>query len=313
MAVKKAKTIWMNGKFVDWDDANIHILSHVIHYGSSLFEGIRVYDTPQGSAVFRLDEHTKRLLESAKIYRMDVPYSFEELREAMLETVKLNDLDECYIRPVVYRGYGNVGVNPAGSPVDVAIAVWEWGKYLGPEALEQGVDVCVASWNRMAPNTMPNMAKAASNYMNSQLIKMEAITNGYVEGIGLDVHGYVSEGSGENLFLVKDGVAYTTPIAGSILVGITRNTIILLLKELGYEVREQTIPREMLYIADEVFFTGSASEVTPIRTVDRIQVGNRSRGPVAEKLQDRFFGMFNGKYEDIHGWLTHVKNATVSG
>ncbi|MBC8368251.1 branched-chain amino acid transaminase, partial [bacterium] len=311
--VKKAKTIWMNGKFVDWDDANIHILSHVIHYGSSLFEGIRVYDTPQGPAVFRLDEHTKRLLESAKIYRMDVPYSFEELREAQLETVKLNGLDECYIRPVVYRGYGNVGVNPAGSPVDVAIAVWEWGKYLGPEALEQGVDVCVASWNRMAPNTMPNMAKAASNYMNSQLIKMEAITNGYVEGIGLDVHGYVSEGSGENLFLVKDGIAWTTPISGSILVGITRHSIIILLKEMGYEVREETIPREMLYIADEVFFTGSASEVTPIRSIDRIQVGNGARGPVAEKLQDRFFGMFNGKYEDTHGWLTLVKNATVSG
>ncbi len=312
MAVKKADKIWMNGKFVDWDDAKIHILSHVIHYGSSLFEGIRVYDTPQGPAVFRLDEHTKRLLESAKIYRMDVPYSFEELREAMLETVKLNNLDECYIRPVVYRGYGNVGVNPAGSPVDVAIAVWEWGKYLGPEALEQGVDVCVASWNRMAPNTMPNMAKAASNYMNSQLIKMEAITNGYVEGIGLDVNGYVSEGSGENLFLVKDKVVYTTPIAGSILVGITRGTIITLLGEMGYEVREESIPRELLYIADEVFFTGSASEVTPIRTIDRIQIGSGSRGPIAEKLQDRFFGMFSGKYEDKYGWLTNVKAATVA-
>ncbi len=312
MAVKKADKIWMNGKFVDWDDAKIHILSHVIHYGSSLFEGIRVYDTPQGPAVFRLDEHTKRLLESAKIYRMDVPYSFEELREAQLETVKLNNLDECYIRPVVYRGYGNVGVNPAGSPVDVAIAVWEWGKYLGPEALEQGVDVCVATWNRMAPNTMPNMAKAASNYMNSQLIKMEAITNGYVEGIGLDVNGYVSEGSGENLFLVKDKVVYTTPMAGSILVGITRNTIITLLGEMGYEVREESIPRELLYIADEVFFTGSASEVTPIRTIDRIQIGNGSRGPIAEKLQDRFFGMFSGKYEDTYGWLTNVKAATVA-
>ena len=312
MAVKKADKIWMNGKFVDWDDAKIHILSHVIHYGSSLFEGIRVYDTPQGPAVFRLDEHTKRLLESAKIYRMDVPYSFEELREAMLETVKLNNLDECYIRPVVYRGYGNVGVNPAGSPVDVAIAVWEWGKYLGPEALEQGVDVCVASWNRMAPNTMPNMAKAASNYMNSQLIKMEAITNGYVEGIGLDVNGYVSEGSGENLFLVKDKVVYTTPIAGSILVGITRGTIITLLGEMGYEVREESIPRELLYIADEVFFTGSASEPTPTRTSDRIQIGSGSRGPIAEKLQDRFFGMFSGKYEDKYGWLTNVKAATVA-
>ena len=313
MAVKKAEKIWMNGKFVDWDEAKVHILCHAMHYGSSVFEGIRVYDTPQGPAVFRLGEHTKRLLESSKIYRMEVPYSFEELREAQLEAVRLNKLDECYIRPVVYRGYGNVGVNPAGCPVDVAIAVWEWGKYLGPEALEQGVDVCVASWNRMAPNTMPNMAKAASNYMNSQLIKMEAITNGYVEGIGLDSYGYVSEGSGENLFLVKDDIAYTTPISGSILVGITRATIITLLEELGYEVREQTIPREMLYIADEVFFTGSASEVTPIRSVDRIQVGSGTRGPVAEKLQDRFFGMFSGKYEDRYGWLTFVKNAAVAG
>jgi branched-chain amino acid aminotransferase len=313
MAVKKAEKIWMNGKFVDWDDAKIHILSHVIHYGSSIFEGIRVYNTPQGPAVFRLDEHTKRLLESSKIYRMDVPYSFEELREAMLEAVRLNGLDECYLRPVVYRGYGNVGVNPAGSPVDVAIAVWEWGKYLGPEALEQGVDVCVASWNRMAPNTMPNLAKAASNYMNSQLIKMEAITNGYVEGIGLDTNGYVSEGSGENLFLVKDDVVYTTPMAGSILMGITRATIITLLKDMGYEVREETIPRELLYISDEVFFTGSASEVTPIRSIDRIQIGNGERGPIAEKLQDRFFGMFNGKYDDQYGWLTFVKPATVNG
>lgn len=313
MAVKKAQKIWMNGKLVDWDDAKIHILSHVIHYGSSVFEGIRVYDTPQGPAVFRLDEHARRLLESSKIYRMEVPFGFEELRDAMLETVRVNGLDECYIRPVVYRGYGNVGVNPAGSPVEVAIAVWEWGKYLGPEALEQGVDVCVASWNRMAPNTMPNMAKAASNYMNSQLIKMEAITNGYVEGIGLDTHGYVSEGSGENLFLVKDGLVYTTPIHGSILVGITRNTIITLLKEMGYEVREETVPREMLYIADEVFFTGSASEVTPIRSIDRIPVGEGCRGPVAEKLQDRFFGMFNGKYKDDYGWLTFVKSAAVAG
>jgi len=313
MAVKKAKKIWMNGQFVDWDDAKVHILSHVIHYGSSVFEGIRVYDTPQGPAVFRLDEHTRRLLESSKIYRMEVPYGFEELRAAQLEAVKINGLDECYIRPVVYRGYGNVGVNPEGCPVDVAIAVWEWGKYLGPEALEQGVDVCVASWNRMAPNTMPNLAKAASNYMNSQLIKMEAITNGYVEGIGLDTNGYVSEGSGENLFLVKDDVVYTTPMAGSILMGITRRSIITLLKEMGYQLREETIPREMLYIADEVFFTGSASEVTPIRSIDRIEIGNGSRGPVAEKLQERFFGMFNGKYEDRYGWLTQVKSAAVSG
>jgi branched-chain amino acid aminotransferase len=313
MPVKKAEKIWMNGEFVAWDDAKVHVLSHVLHYGSSVFEGIRVYDTPAGPAVFRLDEHVKRLIESAKIYRMDVPYSFDELRDAMLETVNINNLGACYIRPLVYRGYGEVGVNPAGSPIDVMIATWEWGKYLGPEALEQGVDVCVASWNRCAPNTLPNMAKAAGNYMNSQLIKMEAIANGYVEGIGLDVNGYVSEGSGENLFLVKDNIVYTTPIAGSILVGITRATVITLLGEMGYEVREQTIAREMLYLADEVFFTGSASEVSPIRSIDRITVGNGARGPVAKLLQDRFFGMFEGKHEDRYDWLTPVKPATVEG
>lgn len=311
MAVKKADKIWMNGEFVAWDDAKIHILSHVIHYGSSVFEGIRVYNSPDGPVVFRLDEHVQRLIDSAGIYRMELPYDFETLRAAMLETVRINNLDECYIRPVAYRGYGTVGVDPAGSPIDVAIAVWEWGKYLGPEALENGVDVCVSSWTRMAPNTMPNMAKAASNYMNSQLIKMEAIQNGYVEGIGLDTNGYVSEGSGENIFLIKGGEVYTTPIHGSILVGITRNTIITLLGEMGYTVREETIPREMLYLADEVFFTGSASEVTPIRSIDRISVGNGARGPVAEALQDRFFGMFDGKHADRYGWLTHVQPAAV--
>ena len=269
--------------------------SHVLHYGSSVFEGIRVYKTPAGPAVFRLDEHVRRLLESAKIYRMQVPFDHAALRAAMLETVAVNGLEECYIRPLVYRGYGEVGVNPAGCPIDVAIAVWEWGKYLGPEALEQGVDVCVSSWQRCAPNTMPNMAKAGSNYMNSQLIRMEAVANGYVEGIGLDIHGYVSEGSGENLFLVRDGVVWTTPLRVSILAGITRDTMIALLKELGYEVREATIVREMLYIADEVFFTGTASEVSPIRSIDRIQIGNGTRGPITEKLQKAFFDVIGGK------------------
>lgn len=311
MPVKKAETIWMNGKLVAWEDAKVHVLSHVLHYGSSVFEGIRVYKTPAGPAVFRLDEHTRRLLESAKIYRMQVPYSHAELRAAMLETVLANKLEECYIRPLIYRGYGEVGVNPAGCPIDVAIAVWEWGKYLGPEALEQGVDVCVSSWQRCAPNTMPNMAKAGSNYMNSQLIRMEATTNGYVEGIGLDVHGYVSEGSGENLFLVRDGVVWTTPLSGSILAGITRATMITLLGELGYAVREATIVREMLYLADEVFFTGTASEVSPIRSIDRISIGNGSRGPVAKQLQERFFGMFDGRYEDRYGWLTAVRPVAV--
>ena len=300
MPVKKAETIWMNGKLVAWEDAKVHVLSHVLHYGSSVFEGIRVYKTPAGPAVFRLDEHVRRLLESAKIYRMQVPYSHAELRAAMLETVLANKLEECYIRPLVYRGYGEVGVNPAGCPIDVAIAVWEWGKYLGPEALEQGVDVCVSSWQRCAPNTMPNMAKAGSNYMNSQLIRMEATTN-----------GYVSEGSGENLFLVRDGVVWTTPLSGSILAGITRATMITLLGELGYQVREATIVREMLYLADEVFFTGTASEVSPIRSIDRIPIGNGSRGPVAKQLQERFFGMFDGRHEDRYGWLTPVKPAAV--
>jgi len=311
MPVKKAETIWMNGKLVAWEDAKVHVLSHVLHYGSSVFEGIRVYKTPAGPAVFRLDEHVRRLIESAKIYRMEVPYTHAELRAAMLETVLANKLEECYIRPLIYRGYGEVGVNPAGCPIDVAIAVWEWGKYLGPEALEQGVDVCVSSWQRCAPNTMPNMAKAGSNYMNSQLIRMEATTNGYVEGIGLDIHGYVSEGSGENLFLVRDGVVWTTPLSGSILAGITRATMITLLGELGYEVREATIVREMLYLADEVFFTGTASEVSPIRSIDRITIGNGSRGPVAKQLQERFFGMFDGRHEDRYGWLTQVRPAAV--
>jgi len=311
MPVKKAETIWMNGKLVAWEDAKVHVLSHVLHYGSSVFEGIRVYKTPAGPAVFRLDEHVRRLLESAKIYRMQVPYSHAELRAAMLDTVLANKLEECYIRPLVYRGYGEVGVNPAGCPIDVAIAVWEWGKYLGPEALEQGVDVCVSSWQRCAPNTMPNMAKAGSNYMNSQLIRMEAVVNGYVEGIGLDIHGYVSEGSGENLFLVRDGVVWTTPLSGSILAGITRATMITLLGELGYPVRESTIVREMLYLADEVFFTGTASEVSPIRSIDRIPIGNGSRGPVAKQLQERFFGMFDGRHEDRYGWLTAVTPAAA--
>jgi len=311
MALKKADKIWMNGEFVDWDAAKVHVLSHVLHYGSSVFEGIRVYKTPEGPAVFRLDDHTRRLIDSAAIYRMEIPFTFDELRDAQLETIRVNKLQECYIRPLVYRGYGAMGVNPAGCPIDVAIAVWEWGAYLGPEALKQGVDVCVSSWNRCAPNTMPNMAKAGSNYMNSQLIKMEAIANGYVEGIGLDVHGYVSEGSGENLFLVKNGVVYTTPIHGSILLGITRHSILTLLAEMDIEVHETTIPREMLYVADEVFFTGSASEVTPIRSIDKIQVGGGARGPIAERLQERFFGMFDGTHADRYGWLTAVEPAKV--
>ena len=313
MALKKADKIWMNGKMVNWDDARIHILSHVAHYGSSVFEGIRAYKTSQGPAVFRLDDHVQRLFDSAKVYHMEIPFSPEQLRTAMLETIRINKLDECYIRPLVYRGYGAMGVNPMNCPVDVAIAVWEWGAYLGPEALEQGVDVCVSSWNRLAPNTMPTLVKAASNYMNSQLIKMEAISNGFVEGIGLDTNGFVSEGSAANIFLIRNGVAYTTPVAGSILLGITRDTIITFLGEMGVEVRQETIPRELLYLADEVFFTGSASEVTPIRSIDKIQIADGARGPVAKQLQERYFGMFDGRHEDKYNWLTQVNQAAVAG
>ena len=307
MGFKKADKIWMNGEFVNWDDAKIHILSHVVHYGSSVFEGIRCYNTKRGPAVFRLPEHTRRLFDSAKIYRMDIPYTRDEISGAILETIKVNNLKECYIRPLVYRGYDSLGVNPFNCPVDVAIAVWEWGKYLGPEALEQGVDVMVSTWARMAPNTFPAMAKAGANYMNSQLIKMEALKNGYTEGIALDVTGYVSEGSGENLFVIRDNILYTPPLGASVLAGITRDSVITIATELGYNVIEQLIPREMLYIADELFFTGSAAEITPIRSVDKITVGNGRRGPITENLQKHLFGILEGKMEDKYNWLTPVE------
>ena len=307
MGFNKADKIWMNGKFVNWDDAKIHILSHVVHYGSSVFEGIRCYNTKRGPAVFRLPEHARRLFDSAKIYRMDIPYTRDEISGAILETIKVNNLKECYIRPLVYRGYDSLGVNPFNCPVDVAIAVWEWGKYLGPEALEQGVDVMVSTWARMAPNTFPAMAKAGANYMNSQLIKMEALKNGYTEGIALDVTGYVSEGSGENLFVIRNNILYTPPLGASVLAGITRDSVITIATELGYNVVEQLIPREMLYIADELFFTGSAAEITPIRSVDKITVGNGRRGPITENLQKHLFGILEGKMEDKYNWLTPVE------
>lgn len=307
MPFKKAKKIWMNGEFVDWDNAKIHILSHVIHYGSALFEGARCYKTVKGPAVFRLKEHTERLYNSCKIYRMEVPYTMEELNNIIIETIKVNEMEECYIRPIVYRGYESLGVNPFTCPVDVAVAVWEWGAYLGDGALTEGVDVKVSTWNRMAPNTMPALAKAASNYMNAQLIKMEAILEGYSEGIGLDPYGYVSEGSGENIFLVKNGKIYTPSLSCSILPGITRDTVITLAKEMGIEVIETNIPREMLYIADEVFLTGSAAEITPIRSIDKIKIGQGRCGPITKKLQDRFFAVVRGQVEDKYGWLTYVK------
>jgi branched-chain amino acid aminotransferase len=298
--------VWMNGRLVPWKEANIHIASHVIHYGSSLFEGFRAYGTPKGTAVFRLDAHTRRLFNSCKIYRMDVPYSMDEFNQAILETIRASGLRSCYVRPIVYRGYRMLGVDPFPNPVDCAILVWDWGKYLGDEAQENGVDVCVSSWCRMAPNTLPALAKAGANYMNSQLIKMEAILDGYAEGIALNVRGHISEGSGENIFLVQNGTVYTPPLSSSVLPGITRESVIALISEMGIKLVEETLPREMLYIADEVFFTGSAAEITPIRSIDKIIIGSGRRGPVVAKLQEAFFAYINGAREDSYGWLTYI-------
>jgi branched-chain amino acid aminotransferase len=309
----KSEKIWMNGKLVPWDDARIHVGAHVVHYGSAVFEGIRCYNTPDGPAVFRLDAHTERLFNSAKIYRMDVEMSPEEMNRAVVDTVAANNLDACYIRPIVYRGYGQLGVNPFPNPVDVAIMVWDWGRYLGADALETGVDVRVSSWTRMAPNTLPSMAKSAANYMNSQLIKMEAIKEGYVEGIALDAAGYLSEGSGENLFLVKHGTLITPPLVCSVLPGITRDTVVALAHRIGVPVAEQMIPREMLYIADEVFMTGTAAEITPVRSVDRITVGKGSRGPVTEALQRAFFDVIECRVPDEYSWLTFVREVGAAG
>jgi branched-chain amino acid aminotransferase len=307
MAFDESGKIWFNGKFVDWKKANIHVLSHVIHYGSSVFEGIRCYNTKQGPAIFRLEEHVARLYNSAKIYRMDIPYSQKEFVEAILETVKINGLKACYIRPLIFRGYAELGVYPLNCPVESVVAAWAWGKYLGEEALEMGVDVGVSSWRRMAPDTMPNLAKAGSNYMNSQLAKMESLFNGYHEAIMLDYSGMVSEGSGENIFLVKDDVLYTPPVSSSLLNGITRDSIIILAGDMGLELVEQQIPREMLYLADELFLTGTAAEVTPIRSVDQITIGEGLRGEVTKKLQDSFFKILEGETEDRYGWLTYLK------
>jgi branched-chain amino acid aminotransferase len=306
MAFAGTGKIWMNGSLVNWSDAKIHIASHVIHYGSGVFEGARCYATPKGSACFRLDTHVDRLLDSAKIYRMDTPHTHVTLEDAILETIRANEFKACYIRPIIYRGYEALGVNPFPCPVDVAILLWEWGKYLGDDALEKGVDVKVSSWTRMAPNTFPSLAKSSANYANSGLIKMEAIADGYAEGLALDSSGYLSEGSGENVFLVRHGVVYTPPLTAAILPGITRDSVITLARDLGYRIREEMIPREMLYIADEVFFAGTAVEITPIRSVDRLQVGNGRRGPVTEALQRAFFDVINGEVPDTHGWLTYV-------
>jgi branched-chain amino acid aminotransferase len=305
--LKPTEKIWYNGRFINWNDATIHVLSHVVSYGSSVFEGIRCYSTPSGPAAFRIREHYRRLIDSARIYRIeDIGYTNEQLCEASFELVRVNGLDSCYFRPIVLRGYGDVGVYGLNNPIEVYVACWEWGKYLGEEALAEGVDVCVSSWTRMAPNTLPALAKAGANYMNSQLIRMEAAINGYAEGIALDSNGYVSEGSGENIFVVRDGKILTPPLGASVLPGITRDTVLTLARDLAIPVVETIIPRELLYIADEVFFSGTAAEITPIRSVDRITVGSGRRGPVAEALQKAFFGLIDGSRPDTYGWLSPV-------
>ncbi len=305
MSFKGGKLIWMNGRMLPWEQATVHVLAHALHYGSSVFEGIRMYGTSDGPKIFRLTDHMRRLYDSAKIYRMAIPYELDELIGVCKRVVAENDLtDGAYLRPIALRGYGEIGLAPKPDhPVDVAIAAWEWGAYLGAEGLEQGVDVCVSSWQRVAPNTVPAQAKAAGNYLSSQLISTEAKRLGFAEGIALSTDGTVSEGAGENLFLVRDGRLITPPSTASILTGITRNTVMKLAARLGIDIVEQSIPRESLYLADELFFTGTAAEITPIRSVDHISIGAGKRGPITEKLQEAFFGLFSGATEDEHGWL----------
>lgn len=298
--------IWMDGKFYDWDDAKVHIGVHALHYGSSLFEGIRCYKNKSGSAIYRVKEHLKRLYDSAKIYRMNIPYTPDEFCEIIKETVRVNKLEACYIRPLVYRGYKSLGVNPIDVPVCCAVMVWSWGKYLGEDGHEKGVSVCVSSWNRPAPNTYPSLAKAGGNYLNSQLIKTEAIMNGYHEGIALDAYGYLSEGSGENIFIIRNGVIYTPPSSNSILPGITRHSVFQMARELDIRIHQHQIPRETLYISDEVFFSGTAAEITPITEIDKIKIKDGKRGPITKQLQDMFFGIIEGSLEDKFKWLTYI-------
>jgi branched-chain amino acid aminotransferase len=304
MPIQTTSKIWHNGTLIPWEQATLHVMSHVIHYGSSVFEGIRAYGQPHGSAVFRLPEHMQRLLDSAKIYRMEIPFNIEELCAGVVDLIEANGVAPCYIRPIALRGYGEIGVSPKGSPVEVYIANFPWGKYIPGHG---GADVCVSSWNRLAPNTMPSLAKAGANYMNSQLIHMEAEINGYAEGIGLDVHGLVSEGSGENIFIVRNGVIFTPPLANSTLSGITRDSVLTIARHLGLNVKERSIPRELLYIADEVFFSGTAAEVQPIRSIDRIVIGDGKPGEITQKIAEEFFGIVNGLKPDRFGWLTPVK------
>lgn len=308
MAITPSQWIWHNGDFVPWQQATVHVLAHGLHYGSSVFEGIRAYPTPKGLAIFRLHEHIERLEESARIYRMQLPFPVAEIEQACRDIVRCNRLFKgAYLRPVVYRGFGEFSLAPTGAtPIEMSIAAIEWGAYLGAESLEQGIDACVSSWQRHAPNTVPTMAKAGGNYLNSQLISMEAQRNGYAEGIAVGSDGMLSEGAGENLFVVRKGVLYTPPVGAAILSGITRDTVITLAKALGFEVREQNLPREILYVADEIFMTGTACEIAPVRSIDRLPVGDGKRGPITKQLQEAFFGLFNGRTADTWGWLDRI-------
>jgi branched-chain amino acid aminotransferase len=300
--------IWRDGAFIPWADATIHVLSHSVQFGSSAFEGVRAYSTPRGPAIFRLREHLTRLLMSCKIYRMDVPYTIDELVAASRELIVRNGVESCYLRPMVVRGYGTAGMVPTGAPVEVYLPCWPWGTYLGAGALENGVDACISSWHRVEPNTIPAMAKIAGNYLSGQLIKMEALANGYAEGIALSPSGMVSEGSGQNVFLVSGGTIVTTPLDGTILGGITRDTIMTLAREAGIPVREAHIPREMLYMADEVFFTGTAAEITPVRSIDKITIGAGKPGPVSTLMQTQYLDIVHGRVDDAHGWLTYCRD-----
>jgi branched-chain amino acid aminotransferase len=306
MAFSETGKVWMNGKLVDWKNATIHVASHVVHYGSGVFEGIRSYDSKKGANVFRLPEHMRRLMDSCRVYRMELGYTMQQLSDAVLETIRANNFKACYIRPLIYRGYAQLGVNPMPCPVEVAVLVWEWDASLGDDALVKGIDVGVSSWTRIAPNTFPALAKATANYANSALIKMQATVDGYAEGIALDESGVISEGSGQNLFLVRDNVVYTPSLTSSILQGITRDSVLTLTRDLGLEVREQPLPREFLYLAEEAFFCGTAAEITPIRSIDKVPVGTGRRGPVTAALQERFFGLIKGDLPDEHNWLTPV-------
>ncbi len=305
-----AEWIWRNGEFVKWEDATVHVSAHAIHYGSSVFEGIRAYATPDGPAVFRLSPHTKRMINGAKIMRIEHDYSAEDIDKAIVETIARNGHEACYIRPVIFRGEGALGLEGRGrTKTELMIFTMEWGAYLGSEAIEQGVDVQISSWRRMAPDTHPALVKAGGNYVNSQFVSMEAHDNGFTEGIALDVNGYVSEGAGENIFVILDGVVYTPGAWSSILMGVTRDSILTLLNDFGYEIKFQPVAREMLYMADEIFFTGTAAEVTPVRSIDRLAIGSGSRGPITKKVQEEFFALTAGKKPDRHNWLTHVRQA----